>query len=268
MALFFAEDDYPSGGRKTGFNRYREVLEQNFGSYILAGLLTLAGFLPFALGMIYAVLSTSVLVMLIAALVGGLFAGPALYGLYDLIFRTLRDAPSKWWGNYKKAMKENWKAALLPGVVLCLFLGVVIFAALLMFWWAEVFPGWGTIVISLLSVLLGTMLLTTYWPQLVLFRQSGIVRLKNCLLFCMKYFWHTLGVAALQVAFWLLMALLLPWSVLVLPLIGMWFILFLGNFLLYHDLDTAFQLEKTLREQMPEQAPLYEEEEPEEDDDV
>ncbi|MCD8367442.1 MAG: hypothetical protein LUC48_05385 [Clostridiales bacterium] len=268
MALFFAEDDYSSSGRKTGFNRYREVLEQNFGAYILAGLLTLAGFLPFALGMIYAVLSTSALVMLIAALVGGLLAGPALYGLYDLIFRTLRDAPGKWWGNYKKALKENWKAALLPGVALCLFLGVVIFAGLLMFWWAEVFPGWGTVLIFLLSVLLGTMLLTTYWPQLVLFRQSGLLRLKNCALFCIKYFWHTLGVAALQVAFWLLMALLLPWSVLALPIIGMWFILYLSNFLLYRDLDTAFQLEKTLREQMPEQAPLYEEEEPEEGEDV
>ncbi len=255
MALFFREDKHPAPGRKVGFDRYREVLEGNAGSFFAVGLLTLAGFLPFILGMGLAILSTSMLVMLAAALLGGLFAGPALYGLYDRIFRALRSAPGSWWASYKKAVKENAVCALLPGVVLCLFLGFVIFAGLLMFWWPETLPGWGTAALYLVSVLLGTMLLSVYWPQLVLFRQSGLVRLRNCLLFSMTYFWHTLGIAALQVGFWAFMALFLPWSALAMPIIGMWFILYLANFLLYPDLNAAFQLEEALRLQFPEQVP-------------
>lgn len=60
------------------------------------GFVTLLGFLPFALGMGYAILSSSALVMLAASVVGGLFARPFVYAMYDLIFRSLRDAPQNW----------------------------------------------------------------------------------------------------------------------------------------------------------------------------
>lgn len=258
MGMFFAEDPaHSDGGRLTGFDRYREVLERDFISFMLCGLVTLVFFLPFALGMAYAVLSTSVMMMFVASVVGGLFAGPGIYGMYDLLFRSLRDAPGKWWKSYKKALAENWKSALLPGVVFCLFLGIIIFAGLLMFWWAETLPSWGTIVVYVVSTLITTMVFAVYWPQLVLFKQSNFLRFKNCLLFCIKYFWHTLGVSAIEVVYWAVIALFLPWSMLVMPIIGLWFVLFLANFLLYNDLNQAFQIEEGIKEHFPEQAPCY-----------
>lgn len=84
MALFFADDDYqPDSRRETGFNRYRQLLERDFGGFLLCGLLTLAGLLPFLLFLSYAILSSSILFLIPAALIGGAFAGPALYGLFD-----------------------------------------------------------------------------------------------------------------------------------------------------------------------------------------
>ncbi len=261
MALLFREDPHHGPGRLTGFDRYREVLERDVMPFFLGGFVTLLGFVPFALGMGYAILSSSALVMLAASVVGGLFAGPFVYAMYDLIFRSLRDAPQNWWPDYRKALKNNWKCALLPGVVLCLFLGCAIFAGMLLYWWAVSLPSIGTTLLFLLSLLLATMLLTVYWPQLVLFEQTGFVRLKNCLLFCIKYFWHTLGVAALQVGYWLLIALFLPWSSILLPLIGLWFILYLANFLLYNDLNQAFRIEEEIQAHFPEQTPVYDTEE-------
>lgn len=259
MALFFPEDPHPVKGRLTGFDRYRQVLERDAMSFFLGGLVSLAGFLPFGLGMLYAILSTSTLVMLASSVLGGLFAGPALYGMYDLLFRSLRDAPSDWWTSYRNAIRQHWKSALIPGIVFCLFLGFITFAALLLFWWPVSMPSPGTVVLFFTSLLITTMLSSVYWPQLVLFQQTTRLRLKNALLFCLRYFWHTAGVAALQVGYWAVWALLLPWSVLLLPLIGFWFILFLSNFLLYHDLDQAFGLEDAIRAKFPDQVPVDQE---------
>lgn len=262
MGMFFAGDSVHSGkGKRKGFDRYREVLEQDFVPFMLCGVVSLLFFVPFALGMMYAILSTSALVMLVTGIIGGLFIGPGLYGIYDLLFRSLRDAPGSWWHNYTTALTQNWKCALIPGMVFGLFLGVAIFAGMLLFWWAEVFPSMGTIVLYFLSLIISTMLFSIYWPQLVLFDQSNILRFKNCLLFCIRYFWRTFGVAVLQVTFWAAMALFLPWSVIVLPIIGIWFILFLANFLLYEKLDTAFHIQEEINLHFPEQAPCYDEEE-------
>ena len=60
MAISFRKNSYvPSGKRLTGFARYTEVLERNFKKFLFTNLLTLAGFLPFAAGAVYAVLSSS-----------------------------------------------------------------------------------------------------------------------------------------------------------------------------------------------------------------
>lgn len=251
MAFLFREDEHDH----SLFARYRTILERDWQGYYLGGLLTLAGFLPFAAGAGYAILSRSLLVMLLSSIVGGLIAGPFLYAFYDLLFRSLRDARSNWWRDYRRALRGNWKCALLPGAVFCLFLGVVIFMAMLLFAWSDVFTGWGNVLLLLVSALIVTMLFTVYWPQLVLFTQRGRQRFQNCILFCVKFFWHTLGAAAIQTGYWLVIALFLPWSTLIVAAAGLWFPLFLANFALYRDLDGAFGIEKAIREQFPDQMP-------------
>lgn len=257
MGLFFPSDPVPENGRAKGFDRYREILERDWTHFILGGLAATAAFIPFAAGMWIAFISSSYLIALASGIIGGAVAGPFLYALIDGIFRALRDAPGPWVQNYYRSVRKNWKSALLPGMFLGEFLSTVIFMGMQMFIWSEAAQSAGTIALALLSLTLATMLLTVYWAQIVLFEQSAFQRLKNCLLFCMKYLFKTLGAAILQVAFWVLIALFFPWSGFVLPFIGLWTVLFLAFFFLYKSLNEAFAIEEEIKKHFPEQVPTY-----------
>ena len=71
-------------GRLVGIDRYQDVLGRNWKRFFLTGLVTLLGCLPLALGVGYAILSSSLLVLLPAGLVGSWFVlFAALFLLYD-----------------------------------------------------------------------------------------------------------------------------------------------------------------------------------------
>lgn len=244
MGLFFPEDPhFDENQRQTGFYRYRQLLSVRFGRWWKTNLLTLAGFAPLAAGIFYAVASSSLLVLLPCSILGGMIAGPFLAGMYDAILRGLRDDPLPWWDGYKRAWKQNWKGSLIPGALLGLVLGVYVFMAML-FWWAERLPSPGTVALYLSALLAVLIINTLYWPQLVLFQQKASVRLRNCLLFCIKNFWRVLGVGLLQLGYWTVFVLFAPWTLLLLPILGVWYILFLSQFLIYPQMDDAYQIEE------------------------
>lgn len=244
MGLFFPEDPhFNETKRQTGFYRYRQLLSARFGRWWKTNLLTLAGFAPLAAGVFYAVASTSVLVLLPASLLGGMIAGPFLAGMYDAILRGLRDDPLPWWEGYKRAWKQNWKSSLVSGALLGLVLGVYTFMTML-FWWVERAPSPGTLALYLFALLVVAIVNTLYWPQLVLFQQKTSIRLQNCLLFCIKYFWRVLGVGLLQLGYWTVFVLFAPWTLLLLPVLGVWYILFLSQFLIYTQMNEAFSIEE------------------------
>lgn len=262
MAFLFRQNPYISTGKRlTGFARYTEVLERNIKNYLFTNLMTLLGFLPFGIGAILAFLSSSLLVMILAGIIGGIFAGPALSCMYDAVFRGLRDGTSKCWNGYKHAWKQNWRQSILPGILFCLLLGFDIFMALLLFIWPEIFPGWGTIAIYLFSILIVTMWFSVSWPQIALFEQPFLQNARNSLLFMLRYFPKVFGISLLQVLYWGAMALFLPWSVFLLPLIGFWFILYTANFLIYDTYNDTFQIEEQIAVSYPEQVPFYEDDE-------
>ena len=240
----FAEDPhFNENERQTGFYRYRQLLSARFGRWWKTNLLTLAGFAPLAAGGFYSVASSSILVLLPCSLLGGMIAGPFLAGMYDAILRGLRDAPLPWWDCYKKSWKQNWRGSLIPGALLGLAAGVYTFMAML-FWWAERSPSLGTVALYLFALLVVLIVNTIYWPQLVLFRQKASIRLRNCLLFCAKYLWRVLGVGILQLGYLVVFVLFAPWTLLLLPVLGVWYILFLSQFLIYEQMDEAFGIEK------------------------
>ena len=244
MGLFFPEDPhFNETKRQTGFYRYRQLLSARFSRWWKTNLLTLAGFAPLAAGGFYAVASTSVLVLLPASLLGGMIAGPFLAGMYDAILRGLRDDPLPWWEGYKRAWKQNWKSSLVSGALLGLVLGVYTFMTML-FWWVERAPSPGTLALYLFALLVVAIVNTLYWPQLVLFQQKTSIRLQNCLLFCIKYFWRVLGVGLLQLGYWTVFVLFAPWTLLLLPVLGVWYILFLSQFLIYTQMNEAFSIEE------------------------
>ncbi len=244
MGLLFPEDPhFNENERQTDFYRYRQLLSVRFGRWWKINLLTLAGFAPLAAGIFYAVASASLLVLLPCSLLGGMIAGPFLAGMYDAILRGLRDDPRPWRDSYCLSWRQNWKSSLLPGALLGLVLGVYSFMAML-FWWAERPPSLGTVALYLFALLLALILNTLYWPQLVLFQQKASIRLRNCLLFWIKYFWRVLGVGLLQLGYWAVFVLFAPWTLLLLPVLGVWYILFLSQFLIYEQMDDAYQIEK------------------------
>ena len=114
----------------------------------------------------------------------------------------------------------------------------------MMLWWAQTPPSLGTILLFLFSALLTVVIAQLYWPQLVLFQQSPGIRLRNALLFTIQNFWRVMGVGLLQVAYWGIYILFAPWTLLILPVVGIWYILFLSQFLLYDRLNEAFQIEE------------------------
>lgn len=242
-------------GRLVGIDQYQDVLGRYWKRFFLTGLMTMLGCLPLAAGVGYAILSSSVLVLLPAGLVGGAIAGPFLACLYDTILRALRDAPGTWAQNYKRSLAQNWRAALLPGALTGLFLAAASFAGMMLFLWSAIRPTAVTVVVYLFSWLVFLVLSTLYWPQLVLFEQRPMVRLRNGLLFTLRYFWSTVGVALLQLVWWALMVLFAPWTLLLLPFVGVWFVLFVALFLLYDRLDKAFSIEESIAQAFPEQAP-------------
>lgn len=88
------------------------------------------------------------------------------------------------------------------------------------------------------------MLFTAFWPQVVLFEESNLHRLQNAVLFCLKYGKHVLGAAVLQLVWWLLFVLFLPWTGFLVPFLGVWFIWFVCFFLLYNDFNAAYGIEE------------------------
>lgn len=246
--------------RKTGFQRYVELLGRDFKRLLTVNLLTFLGCLPFLAGVVTAILSSSILVLIPVCIVGGAIAGPALACMYDMIFRSFRDAPGRCLENYRQAFKQNWRQAVLPGILFCLLLGFYSFM-LMMFWWSARFPGWGTLAVYLFGLALFTMFFTVYWPLLVLFEETGRQRFQNCLLFVIRFFWKVLGCALLQILYWTIMALFLPWSMILISVVGIGFILYGANFLLYDTLNEIFRIEEQIAEAFPEQVPFYEDDE-------
>lgn len=210
MGLLFPDDkQYQLGGRQTGFNRYKQLLSQYFGSWFKVNLLTLIGAMPLAFGILFSILSSSVLVLIPVSFLGGMIFGPFFSALVDSVLRGLRDDPMPWWENYKRSWRQNFRCSLLPGVLLGLFLGMYAFMGML-FWWANTLPTLATVALYLFSGLVATLIITLYWPQLVLFRQSGMDRMRNIILFSAKYLWRILGVCLLQMGNWAIHLLFAP----------------------------------------------------------
>ncbi len=253
MGLFFPSDpDHFPEVRKTGFPRYTEVLERDWKRFICGNFLTLLFFFPLVLGVGYAVLSSSVLVLIPASIVGGAIAGLGIAGMYDMILRALRDNMDDWWFSYKKAMKQNFTSALLPGAGLGLFLGFFCFACYML--WVSgqsLTPGTAAILAAAAMVVL--VVYSIWWPQVVLFSQRPSIQLKNCLLFTIQNFWAVVGISALQLLWWVVFVLLLPWTAFLVPFLGVWYLWFVSTHLIYPRLDKAFRIEEQIAEAFPEQ---------------
>ena len=251
MGLFLRDDEiYQGGGRPTGFARYQQLLSERFGRWWKVNLLTLLGCLPLAAGIFYAIGTSSILILYPCSLIGGMIAGPFIAGMYDAVLRGLRDDHLPWWNAYVRSWKQNWKGGIVLGAVMGLLLGQYIFMGML-FWWSEKAPSLWTILLYLLGMLLLLVVNTLLWPQLVLFEQKWSIQLYNACLFLLLNFWRVLGVGLLQLGYLAVFVLFAPWSLLLLPVIGVWYIVFLSQSLIYERMDESFRIEESYTTDSP-----------------
>lgn len=272
MGLFGNSFNRPGPGvpkdapRATGLKRYFEIIGRDFGSMLKANLIVVAAFIPLMAGMCLAnpllftllagvlpegvaaeQLVPSLPLTLLSALVGGLLVGPALSGLYDTVMRALRDEPGYWWHTYKRAMKNNWKGSLLPGVIfsvlVCaelyilelLLLGVIETSTLML-------------VVLGLNLLLCSMVFTCLFPQQVLLNLSFGGLLKNSVFCAIGFVPRTLPAALLQLAWWAAVLLFMPFTLLLLPFLGFWPIVLGSQLMIYKPLEKTLDLENRMRQ--------------------
>ena len=244
MALFFRDDkSYDETRRMTRFNRYRQLMNAYALRWIVINLLTVLGVLPLAFGIWVSISSSSLVLLIPISIIGGMIFGPFLAALYDALLRGLRDAPGKWWQHYQKSWKQNSRDSLLPGAFFGLMTGIFSFM-LYLIWIAQKRPSPGTILLMICSALLLLMIKNLYFTQLVLFQQTVGRRLKNAVLFTIQHFWRVIGTSFLERSFYCTLILFMPWTLILIPFIGFWFILFIVEFLLYDDLNNALQIEE------------------------
>ena len=74
MGLFFPSDPIVHGQRAKGLPRYQELLERDWKSFLFADFVTLGLCIPYGLGVGYALLSSSLLVLLPVCILGGLLS--------------------------------------------------------------------------------------------------------------------------------------------------------------------------------------------------
>lgn len=252
MGLFYTGEEERSvpGFRKSGFPRYKEVLERSWKDFVVVGFVTLLFYLPLGAGLVYAVGTRSALLALLAGALGGAILGPGYACMVDLILRRLRDDLDDRWVCWKRAMRQNARAAVLPGIVQGLLIALAVFAGALIYWGAATVSAADMILLGL-SALLGLMVLSVWWPQVVLFEQKPLPQLKNAVFFCLIHFGRALISALLQLLWWAVMFLFLPWTAFVVPVLGLWYILFLSLHVIYPLLDKEFRIEEQIGERFP-----------------
>lgn len=209
-----------------------------------AGLLALAGCLPFLVGAAFSLHSHVLLFAPVCGLLGGAIAGPELCALADTILRGLRDEPGFWWHTYKRAWKRNARASLLPGAVGGLLMSMQVF--LLFHAGAlELSAGAGA---GLAAGLLLVLAVSIYlWPQLALMDLNFFQLLKNSGLLFLGQLPRSIAALAVLAGYLGLMLRFFPLSASLLPLLNLWCPALPALFLIYPGIRENFRIEENFQ---------------------
>ena len=257
MGLFSFSYNKPGPGvspdtpRKRGVARLLEVLGRDMGPFFKAGFLAVLGALPYIVGVALSVMTHSLLVLMVAAILGGMIAAPQIVGMADTVLRSLRDEPGFWWHTYRRTWKINARASLIPGAVFGLIFGGEIFLYTHL---ASMQAGTGIITMLLLAVLLSLGVSNYIWAQIALLNLPFFTILKNGMFLFLAYLPVSLGATVVLAVYWGAVVLLFPISFPVLLLTNFWLPMVPSLLIVYTALDKCFEIEKTLKEQQEESA--------------
>ena len=225
---------------KTGLARLWELLRRDFWRFLTAGLLALAGALPFAVGVSLLIAAHDLRSAMLTGAVGGLIAGPELCGMADTVLRSLRNEPNFWWDTYRWAWKRNAREALLPGAAGGLFFSVELF---LLFHAEALALGAGARLTMLLGMLLALGFFSYIWPQLALMELPFGTVIKNAALLFLGQLPRSIAALAAQAVYWALTLAYLDTALPVLLVTNFWAPFLLTLFLIYPGIEKGFRIE-------------------------
>lgn len=231
--------------RKKGFARFIEVVERDALSFWKASVLLTVSGLPLCIGLWITLNSNNFFLLLLISSIGGILVGPQLSGLTDTILRSLRDEPSFWWHTYRIKWKENVTESILPGMMTGLILGTEFYVLANI---DRIVLGAGLFLILWIAFLFITSLLLLIWMQLSLMKLQLLATLKNAVLLVLISPLRCIGAATMQLLYWGICWLFLPYSLAVFLIIGIWFPCAISFLILYQPVEKSFRLEQRIRE--------------------
>jgi uncharacterized membrane protein YesL len=264
--IFGGQDFNDMGGTVTGkvdngkgVGRVWGMIMDNTARFFLSNLICVVALLPLTAGILAALALRSPLLLMVAGVIGGAIEGPFYACMIDGILAALRGFPGNWWRRYRMVLKRDWKSDLAPGIVMGVFMAVVVDLLVIMNYGET--PELGLFFTILCAAIL-LVLFTYLWPQRVLLDLKLPEIIKNSILMILMHPLVTLGALAIQLAYWGLMLILIPYSSLFLIVLGFWFPALLSTTAIYGRLNEDLKIEERFGIVPPEEP-----EEDEEDED-
>ncbi len=250
MGLFSIFDSRPGPGvrpdepRKKGAARWWEVVSRDGLNYVRGGMLSLLAALPYLAGMYFSIVTHVILYLLLACVLGGLIAGPFFSALVDTILRSLRDDPSFLELGWRRALKQNWKDSLFPGVLFCTLYGVQIFT---LYHLDAGTVGISDIMLLCLGLCATTAFFVWFWPNVALLKEPLADRFRNTVYFIFSQPLRTLGAAACLLAYLAAVLVFLPYSSVVFVFTNFWLPLSVSLLMIYKPMEETIHLEESIR---------------------
>lgn len=186
--------------RPSGAAWFLALLFRRYCDFFRASFILLLGTLPGILLTVWGLWSRSLLVTLSGGLLGGLAGGPLLCGLYGTILRALRGEPGFWSLFYKRALKQNWREALLPGAALGLILALWLSEVVILRSQGPISPA---ALLAMAEVLFFVLGLAAYvFPQIVMARVSARNLYSNSIRLFIGLLPRSAVSAAVQTVYW------------------------------------------------------------------
>ena len=254
MKLFSRNYDRPGPGvnkdepRKKGIARFFEVLFRDFFDLVKLNLIFCVCILPavtvFLLGL-YGIFPG---VMYLASLVLAFPVGGALVAYVFCVTKLLRDDPGYIWHDFKRKFRENFKQAAAPGIACAAIIQVQVIM------WIPVFmsgteTGLGWTAAMLVVLLIFTMVAPYVFVLFAYVDLKTLQTIKNGILLSLANAPRSIAGALCGGFIWLVFVLLLPFSLLFLPLIliiGFSLSLLLCFMWVWPPIDKQFAIEETL----------------------
>lgn len=230
--------------RKTGIFRFFEIIGDNLGRFLTANFFCILCLLPAAAGIIWGLSANNFAVMLCAGILGGAVFGPSYGAMVDGLLYAIRDVPGGWWKKYRHAWRRDWKDCLAPGAFLGALLALVACEMVIVTLGGELPLSMYLCTGAALAVAAAA--LAYLWPQRVFAELSLVHVVRNSLFMCMAHPATALKAVLFNALYWGFYVVLLPHSVLLLPLLGLWLPGLVTMMIVYPRLNADFRIEERL----------------------